>query len=134
MHLFFQILDTFMALTGSKWFSVLDLKSYYQIKGEEAEKLKTAFVWLFRFYEFNWMPQGVISTPSTFQRIMEKCMAGLNLKEVLVFLDDIIVFSQDLKEYEEILLRVLNRLRDYGLKLMPEKLSLHRPLLSTYII
>lgn len=114
--------DTFMALTGSKWFSVLDLKSgYYQIEVEEADKLKTAFVCPFGFYEFNRMPQGVTNAPSTFQRIMEKCMAGLNLKEVLVFLDDIIVFSKDLEEHEDRLLKVLNRLREYGLKLAPEK-------------
>lgn len=114
--------DTFMALTGSKWFSVLDLKSgYYQIEVEEADKPKTAFVCPFGFYEFNRMPQGITNAPSTFQRIMEKCMAGLNLREVLVFLDDIIVFSKTLEEHEERLLRVLNRLRDYGLKLAPEK-------------
>lgn len=95
-----NIEDTFMALTGSKWFSVLDLKSgYYQIEVEEADKPKTAFVCPFGFYEFNRMPQGVTNAPSTFQRIMEKCMAGLNLKEVLVFLDDIIVFSKDLEEH-----------------------------------
>ena len=117
-----NIEDTFMALTGSKWFSVLDLKSgYYQIEVEEADKPKTAFVCPFGFYEFNRMPQGVTNAPSTFQRIMEKCMAGLNLKEVLVFLDDIIVFSKDLEEHEEKFFKVLNRLRDYGLKLAPEK-------------
>lgn len=114
--------DTFMALTGSKWFSVLDLKSgYYQIEVEEADKAKTAFVCPLGFYELNRMPQGVTNAPSTFQRIMEKCMADINLREVLVFIDDIIVFSKDLEEHEERLSRVLNRLKEYGLKLAPEK-------------
>ncbi len=114
--------DTFMALTGSKWFSVLDLKSgFYQIEVEEKDKAKTAFVCPLGFYEFNRMPQGVTNAPSTFQRIMEKCMADINLREVLVFIDDIIVFSKDLEEHEERLLRVLNRLKEYGLKLAPEK-------------
>lgn len=114
--------DTFMALTGSKWFSVLDLKSgYYQIEVEETDKAKTAFVCLLGFYEFNRMPQGVTNAPRTFQRIMERCMADINLREVLVFIDDIIVFSKDLKEHEESLVRVLNWLKEYGLKLAPEK-------------
>ncbi|RXN35730.1 Retrovirus-related Pol polyprotein from transposon 412 [Labeo rohita] len=114
--------DTFMALTGSQWFSVLDLKSgYYQIEVAEADKEKTAFVCPFGFYEFNRMPQGVTNAPSTFQRIMEKCMADINLKEVLVFIDDIIVFSKSLEEHEQRLIRVLTRLREYGLKLAPEK-------------
>lgn len=67
------------------------------------------------------MPQGVTNAPSTFQRLMERCMGDINLKEVLVFIDDLIVFSATLEEHEERLLRVLQRLKDYGLKLSPEK-------------
>ncbi len=114
--------ETFSALTGSKWFSVLDLKSgYYQIEVEEADKPKTAFVCPLGFWEFNRMPQGVTNAPSTFQRLMEKCMEDINLKEVLVFLDDLIIFSETLEEHERRLLKVLSRLREYGLKLALEK-------------
>lgn len=114
--------ESFSALTGSRWFSVLDLKSgYYQIEMNEADKAKTAFVTPIGFWEFNRMPQGVTNAPSTFQRLMEKCMGDLHLKEVLVFLDDLIVFSSTLEEHEQRLLRVLNRLKEYGLKLSPEK-------------
>ncbi|KAK7886001.1 hypothetical protein WMY93_025622 [Mugilogobius chulae] len=114
--------ESFSALTGSKWFTVLDLKSgYYQIQMDEADKAKTAFVTPLGFWEWNRMPQGVTNAPSTFQRLMEKCMGDLNLKEVLVFLDDIIIFSDTLEEHEKRLLRVLNRLKQYGLKLSPEK-------------
>lgn len=67
------------------------------------------------------MPQGVTNAPSTFQRLMERCMGDINLKEVLVFIDDLIVFSATLEEHEKRLLRVLQRLKDYGLKLSPEK-------------
>lgn len=72
--------ESFMALTGSKWFSVLDLKSgYYQIEMHEADKPKTAFVTPLGFWEFNRMPQGVTNAPSTFQRLMERCMGDLPL-------------------------------------------------------
>lgn len=114
--------DTFTALSGSRWFSVLDLKSgYYQIEVDEADKPKTAFVCPLGFWEFNRMPQGVTNAPSTFQRLMEKCMGDMNLKEVVVFLDDLIVFSKTLEEHEARLIKVLNRLKEYGLKLSPEK-------------
>lgn len=114
--------ESFSALTGSKWFSVLDLKSgYYQIQMCEEDKAKTAFVTPLGFWEFNQMPQGVTNAPSTFQRLMERCMGDLHLKEVLVFLDDLIIYSDTLEEHERRLLRVLNRLREYGLKLSPEK-------------
>lgn len=90
--------EAFATLAGSKWFSVMDLKSgYYQIEMEECDKAKTAFVCPLEFYEFNRMPQGITNAPSTFQRLMEKCMGSLNLKEVLVFLDDVIVFSSTLE-------------------------------------
>ena len=114
--------ETFTTLTGSKWFSVLDLKSgYYQIEVEESDKAKTAFVCPMGFWEFNRMPQGITNAPSTFQRLMEKCMGDMNLKEVIVFLDDIIVFSKTLEEHETRLMRVLTRLKEYGLKLSLEK-------------
>lgn len=114
--------ETFSALTGSKWFSVLDLKSgYYQVEVEEADKHKTAFVCPLGFFEFNRMPQGVTNAPSTFQRLMERCMGDINLKEVLVFLDDLIVFSETLEQHETRLLHVLSRLQEYGLKLSLEK-------------
>uniref|UniRef100_A0A3Q1EKL9 Gypsy retrotransposon integrase-like protein 1 n=1 Tax=Acanthochromis polyacanthus TaxID=80966 RepID=A0A3Q1EKL9_9TELE len=114
--------ESLSALSGSKWFSVLDLKSgYYQIEMNESDKEKTAFVTPVGFWEFNRMPQGVTNAPSTFQRLMEKSMGDLHLKEVLVYLDDLIVFSDSLEEHEQRLLRVLNRLKEYGLKLSPEK-------------
>ncbi|KAK7898562.1 hypothetical protein WMY93_019415 [Mugilogobius chulae] len=67
------------------------------------------------------MPQGITNAPSTFQRLMERCMGDINLREVLVFLDDIIVFSKTLEEHETRLTNVLNRLRENGLKLSKEK-------------
>lgn len=114
--------ESFTALTGSRWFSVLNLKSrYYQIEMAEVDKPKTAFITPLGFWEFNQMPQGLTIAPSTFQRLMEKCMGNLHLKEVLVFLDDLIIFSDTLEEHESRLLRVLRRLKEYGLKLSPEK-------------
>ncbi|KAI3368691.1 hypothetical protein L3Q82_025684, partial [Scortum barcoo] len=114
--------ESFSALSGSQWFSVMDLKSgYYQIEMEESDKPKTAFVCPLGFWEWNRLPQGITNAPSTFQRSMEKCIGDIHLREVLVFLDDLIVFSKSLEELEARLINVLNRLREIGLKLSPEK-------------
>ncbi len=60
--------EVFSVLTGSIWFSVLDLKSgYYQIEMEEADKCKTAFVCPLGFWEFNRMPRGSPTPPVRFK-------------------------------------------------------------------
>lgn len=101
---------------------MLDLKSgFYQIEMDEADKRKTAFVCPLGFWEFNRMPQGITNAPSTFQRLMERCMGDLHRKQVLVFIDDLIVLSKTLEEHESRLVQVLNRLKEYGLKLSPKK-------------
>ncbi len=96
---------TFSALTGSRWFSVLDLKSY-QIEVEESDKNKTAFVCPLGFWEFNRMPQEVTYAPSTFQRLMERCMSDHPFERGCCFLDDLLVFSDTLEEHECRLLSV----------------------------
>ena len=97
--------EVFSLLTGSKWFSVLDLKSgYYQVDMEEADKEKTAFVCPLAFWEFNRMPQGVTNVPSTFQRLMERSVGDLNRKEAMVFIDYLIIFSDTLEQRESRLL------------------------------
>ena len=117
-----RIEETLHALNGAQWFSCLDLKSgYYQIELEEADKSKTAFWCPLGFFEFNRMPQGITNAPATFQRLMEKCVGDLNLMDVMVYLDDLLIFSKTLGEHERKLMEVLDRLQEFGLKLNPAK-------------
>lgn len=58
----------------------------------DEDKNKTAFICLLGFYQFERMPQGISGAPATFQRLMEKAEGDMNLLEVLVYLDDLIVF------------------------------------------
>ncbi|XP_068451557.1 uncharacterized protein [Clinocottus analis] len=70
-----RIDDALDCLSGSKWFSVLDLRSgYYQIAMKEEDKEKTAFICPLGFYQFERMPQGITGAPATFQRLMEKAV------------------------------------------------------------
>ena len=89
---------------------------------EEADKAKTAFsVGNLVFYECNRMAFGLTNALATFQRLMERCMGEMNLKECLIFLDDILVFSQNFEEHLERLEAVFSRLKQHGLKLKPSK-------------
>lgn len=117
-----RIEDALACLNGSQWFSVLDLRSgYYQIPLCEEDQEKTAFICPVGFYQFQRMPQGICGAPSTFQRVMEKTVGDMNLLEVLVYLDDLIIFGRTLEEHEERLLKVLDRLQSEGLKLSLDK-------------
>nr|KAG5690731.1 hypothetical protein BaRGS_022422 [Batillaria attramentaria] len=115
-----EMLDT---LAGSKFFSVLDMKSgYHQIEINEEHKERTAFtIAPLGFFEFNRMAMGLANAPATYQRLMEDCLDDLHLRICLVFLDDIIIFSDTFEEHLERIEQVLSRLRDCGLKLSPKK-------------
>lgn len=123
-----RIEDALVCLNGSKWFSVLDLRSgYYQVPMSDSDKEKTAFICPAGFYQFERMPQGVSGAPATFQRIIEQTVGDMNLLEVLVYLDDLIVFGATLQEHEDRLLKVLDRLKDEGLKLSLDKCQFCQP-------
>ena len=114
-----------MALTGSKWYSCLDLKSgFYQVQMHEDDKEKTAFTCPLGFYEFNKLPQGVTNAPATFQRLMERCMSDMTMKGCMAFLDDLVVYSDTLENHERRLRMVFDQLAEYGLKLSPSKCKL----------
>lgn len=126
-----RIDDALASLTGSQWFSVLDLSSgYYQIPMSEEDKKKTAFICPLGFYQFERMPQGTTGAPATFQRLMEKAVGDINLFQCLVYLDDLIVFGRTLEEHEERLLRVLDRLAEVGQKLSLDKCQFCQPKLK----
>ncbi|KAL1271695.1 hypothetical protein QQF64_030711 [Cirrhinus molitorella] len=123
-----RIDDALDCLAGSKWFSVLDLRSgYYQIAMAEEDKEKTAFICPLGFFQFERMPQGITGAPATFQRLMEKAVGDMHLLQVIVYLDDIIVFGRTLEEHEERLLKVLDRLQECGLKVSIDKCQFCQP-------
>ena len=88
-----RIDDSLDALGGASWFSTLDLASgYYQVELDEGDKEKTAFVTHEGVFQFNVMPFGLTSAPATFERLMERVLAGLHWSICVVYLDDIICF------------------------------------------
>ena len=84
----------------------------------------------FGLWELNRMPFGLTSAPAMFQRLMVRCLAGLNLKIYLVYLDDVIVFGSTYEETLKWLEIVLKHLGDFGLKLKAPKCKLFHMELS----
>jgi len=118
-----KVEDTLHLLAGSRYFSKLDLKcGYWQVELEEEDKEKTAFqVGGLGFYQCNRLPFGLCNAPATFQRLMERCMGDLNLRDCLIYLDDIIIFSKDVNTMIARLDQVFCRLAEYNLKIKPSK-------------
>ena len=118
-----RIEETIDSLSGAKYFSKLDLRSgYWQVGIKEADKHKTAFsVGPLGFFECNRMAFGLTNAPATFQRLTERCMGELHLKECLIYLDDIIIFSKTFEEHLERLENVFKQLERHGLKLKGSK-------------
>ena len=67
------------------------------------------------------MPFGLCNAPAMFQRLMQNCLGELNLTYALIYLDDIVVFSDTEKEHVKHLAAVFERFRKHGLKLKPSK-------------
>ena len=95
--------DSLHLLAGSKFFTKLDLKAgYWQVELKEEDKAKTAFqVGNIGFYECSRMPFGLCNAPATFQRLMERAMGELNLKDCLIYFNDIIIFSESFDQHLE---------------------------------
>ena len=117
---FESILDS---LGGARVFPTLDLKAgYWQVDMAEECKAYTAFTCgPLGFYECDTMPFGATNAPATFQRLMHDCLGELNMNWCIVYLDDIIIFSDTKEEHLKRLEAVFQKLCAAGLKLKPSK-------------
>lgn len=118
-----NIVDILDKLGKSNYFSILDLKSgFHQIEVNERDRQKTAFSVDNGHYEFNRMPFGLKNAPSTFQRLMDNILReNVSKKECMVYMDDIIVFSNGLEEHIKNLRAVFFKLKRARLRVQLNK-------------
>lgn len=115
-------------LGKARLFSSLDLISgYFQVSMNEEDRAKAAVTTPFGLYQWTRMPFGLCNGPATFQRLMECCLGDLQWESLLIYLDDILIFSHDFETHLQRLDKVLGRLGEHGLKLKPSKCHLLQP-------
>ncbi|KAL0400119.1 UNVERIFIED_CONTAM: Retrovirus-related Pol polyprotein from transposon.6 [Sesamum radiatum] len=108
-----QIDELFDQLQGSRVYSKLDLRQgYYQLKIREADIPKTAFNTRYGHYEFVVMPFGLTNAPAAFMDMMHRIFQPYLDQFVLVFIDDILVYSKSEEDHENHLRTVLQVLRE----------------------
>ena len=106
----------FDRLGGAKVFSKIDLKSgYWQIPVRKGDEYKTAFKTRWGLYEYLVMPFGVTNAPAQFMNMMNDLLGDYLDKFVLVFLDDILIYSANLEDHLEHLRKTLSVMRKYRL-------------------
>jgi len=109
-------------LGDAKVFSTLDCKSgYWPIPMEDEDRDKTTFVCYEGAYLYIRLCFGLSNAPATFQRVVDMILAGLKWKSCLVYLDDLIVFSQSAGEHLEHVWEVFAALRGAGVSLTAKK-------------
>lgn len=111
-------------LAGAQWFSKLDFRAgYHQIRIAKGDKHKTAFRTHSGLYQFLVMPFGLTNAPATFQSVMNQIFAPLLRKGVLVFMDDILVYSATLDTHLSLLQQVFEIVQKHSFLLEAFKCS-----------
>ncbi|GBG62826.1 hypothetical protein CBR_g32409 [Chara braunii] len=106
--------ELFDRLAGNRFFTKIDLRSgFHQIRVAAEDQLKTAFRSRFDHYEFTVMPFSLTNAPATFQTAMNDIFRDILEEYVLVYLDDILVYSRTLEDHIRHLRDVLQRLRKH---------------------
>jgi hypothetical protein len=108
-----RIDDLFYQLKGACVFSNIDLRSgYHQLKIRATDIPKIAFITRYGLYKYTVMSFGLTNAPAYFMYLMNKVFMEYLDKFVVVFIDDILIFSKNKEEHDEHLCLVLQKLRE----------------------
>ena len=123
-----RIDDLFDEVGGTRVFSNIDLRSgYHQVQIRDKDIHKTTFVTRYGHYEFVVMLFKLTNAPANFMCMMNNIFSRYLDKFVLVFIDDILVYSKNKEEHEEHLCIVLQVLREHQLYPKFSKCDFYKP-------
>jgi hypothetical protein len=118
-----ELLDRISKATVFSKFDIRD--GYNRLRMAEGEEEKTAFHCRYGLFEYTVMPFGLCNAPGTFQHYMNETFREFLDKFLVIYLDDFLVYSNNLKEHKMHVRQVLERLREAGLYLKPSKCQFH---------
>lgn len=119
--------DLLDQLRHAKVFSKIDLKSgYNQVKIHPEHTHKTAFKTRYGHYEYLVMPFGLCNAPATFQQLMNDVLRPFLDRLVIVYLDDILIYSPNKEQHEKDVRQVMEKLREHQLFVAPNKCEFFR--------
>ncbi|KAL0401378.1 UNVERIFIED_CONTAM: Retrovirus-related Pol polyprotein from transposon [Sesamum latifolium] len=125
------VADCFDRLSQANYFTKIDLRSgYWQVRIKEGDEAKTIVVIRYEAFEFLVMPFGLTNAPATFSTMMNQVLHGFLDEFVVVYLNDIVIYSRTLAEHIEHLRQVLARLREYELYAKVSKCSFAQETIS----
>jgi len=115
-------------VAGAKIFSKIDLKDgYHHIHIRAEDESKTAFRTRYGHYEYKVMPFGLVNAPATFQAMMNNILREFLDHGVVVYLDYILIYSENHEEHLELVKKVLARLEEHRLAISLKKSVFHVP-------
>ena len=128
MYLIPLIVDLFERLGQAKYFTKMDIrKGYYQVQIADGDEQKTACVARYEAYEWFVMPFGLTNAPTTICTLMHEILHPYLDQFVVVYLDDIVIFSNTSEEHVEHLRKVFKILRENQLYGKREKCEFAQP-------
>jgi len=114
--------DYLHAVEGNIWFSIMDLTSgFFQIPIHPDDVKKTAFITHAGLFEFTKLPMGSKISPPVFQRVMDMAFAGMKWRNLLVYVDDVLVMSPTFERHIDDLEEAFKRLENIGMTVKPSK-------------
>jgi hypothetical protein len=120
------ITELFDRLRNAKYFTKFDVRDgYNRLRVAPGEEWKTAFKCRYGQYEYTVMPFGLCNAPGTFQHYMNDTFQDYVDRFLIIYLDDLLVYSSTLAEHKEHVALVLKRLETAGLYLKPSKCVFH---------
>jgi hypothetical protein len=113
-------------ISGSNYFTKLDLREgYYLVRIKEGDEWKTAFRTRYGHFEYTVMPFGLANAPATFQAMMNEVLREFLDQGVVVYIDDVLIYTKNMEEHITLTRRVLKKIKEYGLAIAAHKSSFH---------
>ena len=114
-------------LHTAKYFTKLDIKeAYHNVRIKKGDEWKTTFTSKCGTYEYLVMPFGLCNTPATFQRWINQTLQRFIDRCCIVYLDDVLIYSDDLEQHKLDVRNIINSIYQSGMRLKPSKCEFHQ--------